>query len=78
LPRLAGDGWGVIALAPADLGSSERAALLDLVVEQVATFLDDNYEVALVNEEDPAIQAFVTKMQEIGRSVPRVLEVEPE
>jgi hypothetical protein len=76
LPRLAADGWGIIALASAELGSSERAALLDLVVEQVVTFLDDNYDVALVDGEDRAIQAFATKMQEIGRAVPRVLELE--
>ena len=75
LPRLAADGWGIIALAPAELGASEQAACLEMVVEQVVTFLDDNYDVALVNGEDRAIQAFAAGMQQIGRDVPRVLEL---
>jgi hypothetical protein len=78
LPRLAADGWGIIALASAELGSSERAALLDLVVEQVVTFIDDGYDVALLRRDDPAVLEFVTALQATGRTVTRVIELDPE
>jgi hypothetical protein len=73
LSTLAAEGWGVIALSPREGGKSARAAWVDIVVEQVITFLDDDYEVALVQGADPAIQEFVSALAESGREVTRVL-----
>jgi len=78
LPTLAAEGWGVIALSPAEGGKSARAAWVDIVVEQVITLLDDNYEVALVQGADPAIQEFVSALAESGREVTRVLAFDEE
>jgi len=74
LASLAGEGWGVVALSPAQLDGPARAAWVDVVVEQVVTLLDDDYEVALVRVDDPAVQEFVTALKETGREVARVLE----
>jgi aspartate/methionine/tyrosine aminotransferase len=73
LSTLAAEGWGVIALSPTEGGKSARAAWVDIVVEQVTTFLDDDYEVALVEGADPAIREFVSALAEGGREVTRVL-----
>jgi hypothetical protein len=63
----------VIALTPAEVDRSARAVWVDIVVEQVITLLDDDYEVALVQGADPAIQEFVSALAETGREVTRVL-----
>jgi hypothetical protein len=63
----------VIALTPAEVERSARAVWVDIVVEQVITLLDDDYEVALVQGADPAIQEFVSALAETGREVTRVL-----
>jgi hypothetical protein len=73
LSNLAAEGWGVIALSPAEVDGSARAVWVDIVVEQVITFLDDDYEVALVQCADPAIQEFVSALAETGREITRVL-----
>jgi hypothetical protein len=73
LSTLAADGWGVIALSPAQVDESARAAWVDIVVEQVITLLDDDYEVALAQGADPAIQEFVSALAKTGRKVTRVL-----
>jgi hypothetical protein len=73
LSTLAAEGWGVIALTPAEVERSARAVWVDIVVEQVITLLDDDYEVALVQGADPAIQEFVSALAETGREVTRVL-----
>jgi hypothetical protein len=74
LASLAAEGWGVVALSAAQLDGPARAAWFDAVVEEVITLLDDDYEVALVQVDDPVIQEFVTALGETGREVTRVLE----
>jgi hypothetical protein len=78
LVRLAAQGWGVMALSPPGIGPTESADLLDLVVEQVITFIDDGYDVALLRRDDPAVLEFVTALQATGRTVTRVIELDPE
>ena len=73
LSTLAAAGWGVIALSPAGGDRSAGAAWVDIVVEQVITFLDDDYEVAVVQGADPAIQEFLSALGKTGREVTRVL-----
>jgi hypothetical protein len=74
LSTLAAEGWGVIALPPPELERSARVSWLDNVAEQVVTFLDDDYDVALVNHEDTTMQAFLAVLRAAGSSVPRQLE----
>ena len=74
LVSLAADGWGVIALWPRAVDASAQAVWVEAVVEEVITLLDDGYEVALVQVDDPAIQEFVTALKETGREVTCILE----
>jgi hypothetical protein len=74
LLALADEGWGVISLSPPGLEPSAHAAWLDAVVDQVVTYLDDEYEVALVESDGPEVQAFVTALRAAGRTVTRVLD----
>lgn len=69
LSELAEKGWGVIALCPPGLDPSAHRAWLDAVVDQVVTFLDDGYEVALVASDDPEMQEFVVALHATGRTV---------
>lgn len=73
LASLADDGWGVVGLCPADLVPDARAAWLEAVVEQVVTFLDDGYEVALVDDGDAETRRFTAALAETGRVVDVVL-----
>jgi hypothetical protein len=75
LSALAEEGWGVVALCPPGLEPSAHAAWLDAVVDQVVTFLDDEYEVALVSGDDSGTQEFVTALRATGRTVTRVLDL---
>ena len=73
LAALGDAGWGVVGLCPADLVAGARAAWLDAVVEQVVTFLDDGYEVALVDDGDAETLRFTAALAEAGRFVDTVL-----
>jgi hypothetical protein len=73
LSSLTKEGWGVIALCPPGLEPSAHRAWLDAIVDQVVTFLDDEYEVALVYSDGPEMQEFVTALRAAGRTVTRVL-----
>jgi hypothetical protein len=75
LSALAEDGWGVIALSSPDLEPSARAAWLDTVVDEVVTFLDDGYEVALLSGDDSGTLDFLTALRATGRTVTRVLDL---
>jgi hypothetical protein len=55
---------------------SPAESWLEAVVEEVVTFLDDDYEVALLRPEDPATQAFVNKLDKNGRAAIRVLDLD--
>jgi hypothetical protein len=52
-------GWGVIALCPPGLEPSARGAWLDAIVDQVVTFLDGEYEVALVSSFPTTLSGWV-------------------
>jgi hypothetical protein len=68
LASLAAAGWGVVALPPA-----RSEAWLDAIVEQVVTFLDEGYELAIARANDEAVAAFVHALRAAGRDVPREL-----
>jgi hypothetical protein len=74
---LAQEGWGVIALCPLGLEPSVQKQWLDAVVDQVVTFLDDDYEVALVSHHESETYEFVAALQATGRTVTRVLDLPP-
>jgi hypothetical protein len=75
LSSLAEQGWGVIALCPPGLEPSAHGAWLDAIVDEVATFLDDGYEVAVVYNDEPEVQEFVEALHAAGKSVPCVLDL---
>jgi hypothetical protein len=75
LAILAREGWGVIALCPPALEPSVHTAWLDAVVDQVVTFLDDEYDVALVSGYESETREFVTALRATGRTVTRVLDL---
>ena len=70
-------GWGIVALGSPDLVPEAREAWLEGIVEQVVTFLDDDYEVALVSRDDADTQEFVRALAAAGRSVTRVFGSDP-
>jgi hypothetical protein len=74
LSSLAEEGWGVIALCPPGLEPSAHRAWLAAIVDQVVTFLDDEYEVALVYSDLPEMEEFVTALRAVGRTVTRDLD----
>jgi hypothetical protein len=71
LHALEQEGWGVVALCPPGLVPAARDAWLDAIVEQVVTFLDDEYEVVLVAGEDDEADRFVNALEAAGRTVAR-------
>jgi len=68
LAPLAAAGWGVVALPPV-----RDEKWLETIVEQVVTFLDDGYEVALACSEDEAVAVFREALRATGRDVTREL-----
>jgi hypothetical protein len=75
LAILAQEGWGVIALCPRGLEPSAHGAWLNAVVDQVVTFLDDEYEVALVSGDESETQKFVAALHAKRRTVTHVLDL---
>jgi hypothetical protein len=53
LVGLAAAGWGVVALPQAGLPPDVERAALVAVADQLTAFLDDGYEVALAEPDDP-------------------------
>jgi hypothetical protein len=74
---LGADGWGVVVLPPPGLAPAARAAWLEAVVEEVVTFLDDDYEVALARVEDEDLSEFTRALRASGHEVTRELELAP-
>jgi hypothetical protein len=54
LLRLAEAGWGVVALPRPGLPADVEEAALAAVSDQLTAYLDDGYEVALAEPDDPA------------------------
>jgi hypothetical protein len=73
LASLGEAGWGVVGLCPAGLVPEARAAWREAVVDQVVTFLDDGYEVALVDDGEAETLRFTAALAEAGRFVDSVL-----
>jgi hypothetical protein len=53
LVGLAAAGWGVVALPRPGLPADVEGAALAAVADQVTAFLEDGYEVALADPDDP-------------------------
>ncbi len=64
----------MIALCPPGLEPSAHRAWLDAIVDQVVTFLDDEYQVALVYSDGPEMEEFVTALRAAGRTVRQQLD----
>jgi hypothetical protein len=73
LAALAAAGWGVVALPPAGLPDDALAGWRQAVLDEVTTFLDGGYEVALVGPDDPEAQALAEGLRAAGRGVPAEL-----
>lgn len=73
LGRLADDGWGVIALPPDGLEGAAWQAWAAPLVDQVVTFLRDDYEVAIGGPENEQTERFRAALRAAGWSVDRVL-----
>ena len=72
---LAGGGWGVVVLPPLEVAGAARADWLEAIVEEVVTFLDDDYEVALARVDDEAVVEFTRALRAAGRDVTSELEL---
>lgn len=75
LSRLADDGWGVMALCPADMVPAARDAWTDAIVEQVVTFIGDGYVVMLADVDDPEVDRFAEVLRATGREPTGRLEL---
>ena len=69
LAELAEAGWGVVALPQPGLAAEVEAAVLAGVVDQLAAFLDDGYEVALAEPDDPVAQRLAELLVADGRRI---------
>ncbi len=73
LGRLADDGWGVVALPPDGLGGAAWRAWAAPLVDQVVTFLGDDYEVAICGPESEETERFRAALRAAGWSIDHVL-----
>ena len=73
LGRLADDGWGVVALPPDGLDGAAWQAWAAPVVDQVVTFLGDDYEVAICGPENEETERFRAELRVAGWSIDQVL-----
>ena len=69
LAVLADAGWGVVALPQPGLSDEVERTLLASVADQLAVFLDDGYEVALVEPDDPAAVRLLELLAAGGRRI---------
>lgn len=69
LAELAEDGWGVVALPQPGLAADVEMAVLRGVVDQLAAFLDDGYEVALAEPDDPVTRRLAELLGADGRAI---------
>jgi hypothetical protein len=69
LVRLAAAGWGVVALPQPGLAPEVERGALAAVADQLAAFLDDGYEVALAEPDDPIAARLNAVLEGEGRRV---------
>ena len=74
LAALAADGWGVAILGAPDLVPEARTAWRDAIVEQIAVYLADGYEVALVRDDAGESDAFEQALRAAGHAITRELQ----
>jgi hypothetical protein len=69
LAELAEAGWGVVALPQPGLPPDVEAAVLAGIADQLATFLDDGYEVALAEPDGPGARRLAEMLAVDGRAI---------
>jgi hypothetical protein len=72
---LAAAGWGLVVLPPAESLGAARGAWLEAIVDEVITFLGDDYEVALAGVGDAAVAEFSQALRAAGHEVTRKLDL---
>jgi hypothetical protein len=75
LGRLAGEGWGIVALPPACLSPTAWEGWARPLVDQVVTFLNDGYEVAVCAPVDEQMERFRQAVLAAGWRIERELDV---
>lgn len=70
LVRLAAAGWGVVALPQPGLAPEVERAALAAVADQLTAFLDDGYQVALAEPDDPVAGRLSAVLAAAGRDLP--------
>jgi hypothetical protein len=70
--ELAEAGWGVVALPQPGLPADVEHALLAAIADQLATFLDDGYQVGLAEPDDP----MSLRLRELLAADGRLIDVE--
>jgi hypothetical protein len=69
LVRLAAAGWGVVALPQPGLAPEVERAALAAVADQLTAFVDDGYEVALAEPDDPIAARLKAVLEGEGRNL---------
>jgi len=68
-------GWGLVVLPPAGLPEGTERAMVAAIADQVATFLDDDYEVALGWPGDERTERLIEALSAGGRRVERRIDL---
>jgi hypothetical protein len=68
-------GWGLMVLPPAGLPADTERATIAAIADQVVTFLDDDYEVALGWPGDERTERLIEALSAIGRRIERRIDL---
>ena len=68
-------GWGLVVLPPAGLPEGVERAMVAAIADQVATFLDDDYEVALGGPGDERTERLIEALSASGRRIERRIDL---
>jgi hypothetical protein len=68
-------GWGLVVLPPAGLPAGTERAMIGASADQVVTFLDDDYEVALGWPGDERTGRLIDALSAQGRRVERRIDL---
>jgi hypothetical protein len=68
-------GWGLVVLPPAGLPADTERAMIAAIADQVVTFLDDDYEVALGWPGDERTERLIEALSVIGRRIERRIDL---
>jgi hypothetical protein len=75
LTPLTDAGWGLVVLPPAGLPEGAERAMVAAIADQVATFLDDDYEVALGWPGDERTERLIETLSAGGRCIERRIDL---